>query len=87
MLKKKRKKREKKEKALKKEKEEFLLWLSKLRTRHSVHKDAGLIPGLTQWVNDLVLPQAPVWVEDVVALIQHCYDCDIGWHMQLQFDP
>ena len=34
---------------------EFLLWLSGIRTRHSVYKDVGLIPGLTQWVKDLVL--------------------------------
>ena len=37
---------------------EFPLWLSKLRTRHRVSKDAGSIPGLTQWVKDLVVPQA-----------------------------
>ena len=24
----------------------------------SIHKDASLIPGLAQWVKDLVLPQA-----------------------------
>ena len=29
---------------------EFLLWLSGLRTQHSLHEVVGLIPGLTQWV-------------------------------------
>ena len=38
---------------------EFLLWLRGLRIRHSVHKDAGSIPGLIQWVKDLALPKAP----------------------------
>ena len=39
---------------------EFPLWHSGLRTRHSVHEDVGSTPGLTQWVKDLVLPQAAV---------------------------
>ena len=29
---------------------EFPLWLSRLRTWHSVREDAGSIPVLTQWV-------------------------------------
>ena len=37
---------------------EFPLWLSGLRTQHSVHKDAGLVPRLAQWVKDLELPPA-----------------------------
>ena len=37
---------------------EFLLWLSGLRTQHS--EDVGAIPGLSQWVKDLVLLQAVV---------------------------
>ena len=39
-------------------KTEFPLWLSELGTCNSVCEDAGLILGLTQWVKDLVLPQA-----------------------------
>ena len=31
------------------------MWLTGLGTQHSVHEDEGLIPGLPQWVKDLVL--------------------------------
>ena len=30
--------------------QEFPLWLSRLRTQLSIHKDVGLNPGLPQWV-------------------------------------
>ena len=32
---------------------EFPLWLSGLRTQHSVHEDVGLILGLVQWIKGL----------------------------------
>ena len=37
---------------------EFPLWLSGLRTRHSVYKDAGSNPDLPQWAKDTVMTQA-----------------------------
>ena len=36
--------------------QEFPLWLSVLRSWHCLHEDVGLIPGLSQWIKDLVLP-------------------------------
>ena len=51
---------------------EFPLWLSRLRSRHGVSKDAVLIRGLTQWVKDPVLPQAQcrlqLWLGSGVAM-------------------
>ena len=60
---------------------EFLLWLSGLRIRHSVH-EVGSTPGLAQWVKGLVLPQASAQVTDV-AQIQHCCGCGVGRQLQL----
>ena len=39
---------------------EFPLWLNRLKTRHCLCENAGLILGLSQQVKDPGLPQAPV---------------------------
>ena len=36
-------------------------WIKNLA---SIPKDVGWIPGLTQWVKDLALPQAALYVEN-----------------------
>ena len=58
-------------------------WLANLTRNHEV---VGWIPGLTQWVKDLALPWAVVYVADV-ARIPCCGNSGVGQPLQLQFDP
>ena len=58
------------------------LWF---KARLCLGKDAGLIPGLSQWVKDLALLPAMVQVTEA-ALIQCCCGCDVGRQLQLRFN-
>ena len=58
-------------------------WLTNPTRNHEV---LGPIPVLAQWVKDLVLPQAVVYIADA-ARIPPCCGSGVGWWLQLQFDP
>ena len=58
------------------------LWLSGLRTQHSVCEDMGSIPDLAQCINDLALPQAQIQLRSSTAVAQAGRQL-----MQLRFHP
>ena len=53
-----------------------------VKNPHSIHEVAGLVPGLIQWVKDLVLLQAAAQAADA-AWIWCCCGYGVGRKLQL----
>ena len=63
------------------------MWLSGLRTQHSIREDAGSIPGLSQRLKDLALPCVVVLqVTDVAPSWRGC-GCGIGSSCSSNWTP
>lgn len=46
--------------------------VQRVKNLTTIHEDVGLIPSLTHWVKDLVLPQAAVQLAHVVPIPPGC---------------
>ena len=53
-----------------------------------IHEGAGLIPGPTQWVKDLVLLKTVVWVTDTAGILRGCgCGCGVGLRWSSNLTP